>query len=338
MNRKPPTLSSALALAAILLAPATHGAPSEEAVRELLSAQYYEVEFFVFERPAVMEFNTVERLALDAPRRLPAGMRTLRLDPEALWTDPLAPWTRACLTFPTLSYRLLPDPDAPAAHGDTPAGGELPRGEGPAGEPSPGPAGARRAPDISPRLEPHPLLDFLAGVAAFERSLAATSQRWQPAEAFTLSREAGRVQARGVGRVLFHGRWLDAVPPRDAPQPVLIRGGEVLHLPGRVHELVGTVSVTLGRYLHFQTELYFHAPGLGLVPAAAVAGPDGEPTLRAPEIPAARYMRLSQSRRMRSGEVHYLDHPKLGVVVRIDPVPLPAELLDAFERLEESQE
>ena len=44
---------------------------------------------------------------------------------------------------------------------------------------------------------------------------------------------------------------------------------------------------------------------------------------------------------MRSAEIHYLDHPKLGVVVRIDPVPIPDALtaaFDALELLEEAEE
>jgi len=40
---------------------------------------------------------------------------------------------------------------------------------------------------------------------------------------------------------------------------------------------------------------------------------------------------------MRSDEIHYLDHPKFGIVVRIDPVTIPQSLLEAFENLEEEE-
>jgi hypothetical protein len=36
-------------------------------------------------------------------------------------------------------------------------------------------------------------------------------------------------------------------------------------------------------------------------------------------------MELREQRRMRSGELHYLDHPKFGVLARIDPVQAPDE-------------
>jgi len=47
---------------------------------------------------------------------------------------------------------------------------------------------------------------------------------------------------------------------------------------------------------------------------------------------------LSQSRRLRSNEIHYLDHPKFGIVVRIDPVAIPQELILLLEALEKADE
>ena len=65
-------------------------------------------------------------------------------------------------------------------------------------------------------------------------------------------------------------------------------------------------------------------------PAAA------EPT----NLPAVRagYMVLDESRRMRSEEVHYLDHPKLGIIVRVDPVAIPEALRLRLKALQERTE
>ena len=41
-----------------------------------------------------------------------------------------------------------------------------------------------------------------------------------------------------------------------------------------------------------------------------------------------------ESRRLRSGEVHYLDHPALGIIVRTNPVDVPEQLQDRIDRLE----
>ena len=42
-----------------------------------------------------------------------------------------------------------------------------------------------------------------------------------------------------------------------------------------------------------------------------------------PIYPFRHAVRLHQTRRMRSGEVHYIDHPMLGIIVKITPLPDP---------------
>jgi len=332
------SLTLSLAITACLPAVVQSASPGSAELETYLSERYFEVEFFVFERPAVLDFATEEILTLERPRALPRTMRTQRLTPETLWNRPLDTMTRACLTFPTLTYELLPatgsELPSEGAFVDDPG---IPDRESLAADLGP----ALPLPTIEPALEPDPQLDFLARMAEFERTLQADSQRWQAPERFRLQRAANRIERRGLGRILFHGRWLQAVPGRDAPDPILVTGGERLNPPLASHELVGTVGVTLGRYLHFRTDLFFHGPGLGLEPAGAAMDTAGESLLltAAPTTSAAGYMQLSESRRMRSEELHYLDHPKLGLVVRIDPITFPESLageLEALEALEES--
>jgi hypothetical protein len=286
---------------------------------DLFTGHYYEIEFFVFERPDVMDFNTVEVLAHRDPRALPLEMRWQERPGEPFWPLPLDLATRACLTFPILAYELEP--------ADGGGGGDERLGMEP-----------RPVPEIRPRLEPEPLLDLMAAVAAFERSLAENGRRWLGPETFRLAPDERRVQRAGLGRVLFHGKWLQNVPPRESPDPILIQAGERLSEPSGVYELEGTVGVTLGRFLHFRADLFFHAPGLGLAPVAVAL--DGNGVARVDPLPTLKpaYMALSESRRMRSDEVHYLDHPKLGLVVRIDPVEPPASLIEAFDALKEDGE
>lgn len=46
------------------------------------------------------------------------------------------------------------------------------------------------------------------------------------------------------------------------------------------------------------------------------------------------YARLEQSRRVRSGELHYIDHPELGVLVKVTPAAAPALLQEQFTLLQ----
>ena len=60
--------------------------------------------------------------------------------------------------------------------------------------------------------------------------------------------------------------------------------------------LFGTVTLKRRRYLHAEVDLWFER---------------GE---------TLEQFRMQQSRRMRSGELHYLDHPRLGVIIIARPV------------------
>ena len=49
-------------------------------------------------------------------------------------------------------------------------------------------------------------------------------------------------------------------------------------------------------------------------------------------IMAIRSARIQQSRRMRSNELHYVDHPMLGLVVKVIPVETEADLFPADDQ------
>ena len=86
---------------------------------------------------------------------------------------------------------------------------------------------------------------------------------------------------------------------------------EPLPPPLRV-PLDGTATVGLQRYLYLALDLVFQ-PG-DLPPLV-----DGTP------MPP---FRLTETRRMRSKELHYFDHPLFGALVLITPRPAPPELID----------
>ena len=67
----------------------------------------------------------------------------------------------------------------------------------------------------------------------------------------------------------------------------------------------GTVKVSVARYLHVDLDLVYSRPG------------NGEAEM--PDAVPARF-RLVSERRMRYGELHYIDHPLFGVLMRIRPL------------------
>jgi hypothetical protein len=95
----------------------------------------------------------------------------------------------------------------------------------------------------------------------------------------------------------------------------------------------GTLRVHRARYLHVQADLLYYRPlanapmasGDGVATAALPNSPDTAliEQLLAEDDATPRLFRLSETRRMRSRELHYLDHPLFGVLVEIWPIELP---------------
>lgn len=90
---------------------------------------------------------------------------------------------------------------------------------------------------------------------------------------------------------LAHIGWTQPGYPRDAAQFVPINA-----LVPASTGLLGQIALSRGRYLHLTLDLVY-----------------------APEGSSERYV-LRQTRRMRSNERHYIDHPKFGVIALVTPV------------------
>ena len=109
-------------------------------------------------------------------------------------------------------------------------------------------------------------------------------------------------------RPLLHAAWrLPGVPQGEArPAHVsarLVDGGA--DGGGERPTVQGTVEVSLARYLRVDLDLLYIRPAGG-----EVAAPEAVPTR----------FRLVSERRMRSRELHYVDHPLFGVLVWIEPL------------------
>jgi hypothetical protein len=100
-------------------------------------------------------------------------------------------------------------------------------------------------------------------------------------------------------------------------------------------KLEGTLRLYRSRYLHIEADLLYYRPDAAPLP---LSGPDAsgngiaDQSLTAadvagPEAGLARppvLFRMTTQRRMRSRELHYLDHPLFGVIVLATPYEPPA--------------
>jgi hypothetical protein len=118
-------------------------------------------------------------------------------------------------------------------------------------------------------------------------------------------------------RPLYHVAWRQqVVAPKKAKSLYLYlppESGE----PGPMNppKLEGSVKFGVKRYLHMETDLVLRLP---------IAPDEGDAYFMGP---SHRNYRLQEHRRMRSGKLHYLDHPVLGILVQaeryVPPKPEP---------------
>ncbi|WP_159931196.1 CsiV family protein [Oceanicoccus sp. KOV_DT_Chl] len=182
-------------------------------------------------------------------------------------------------------------------------------------------------------------------------------------EEMTFQTIAKRLAAQRNIRQLFHAAWRQPIRERDTAESILIRGGDQYD---NHFELEGSLSIGLERYLHISTDLWLSNfvsnagldktpwPVLPPIPITSKAvtsslTPSGDPFLNSAQnnlfsdqtfsfdnpfidtagnlFSVAETITLRQERRMRSQELHYIDHPLMGLLVRITPYekPLSAE-------------
>ena len=307
---------------------------------DLILGRWYATEVIIFERTEAAD-PEAEALVREHGRAWPAAVRAFA-EPEPWRIASLDPLTRACLEFPRLEV-APPAESAEAELADGEAVGPLPSVEAeptssvdeeveqasretpelrsfeadldamlPDGLAPLEPIETIPPPPIDPRLAPHPLLNLLSAAARQQEAQQRDSYRWLPAQTHALKTEARRLRNSEGLDIIWHGRWMQPVPSRSAGEPLMLA---VQSTPSR-GGVSGTLQVTLGRYLHFEAELWLEQP-----PQSEAAAP---------------YMQLKQARTMRSGELHYLDHPRMGILVRIDPLPPSPALEQALQAWEAS--
>ncbi|MBX2836408.1 MAG: peptidoglycan binding protein CsiV [Gammaproteobacteria bacterium] len=138
---------------------------------------------------------------------------------------------------------------------------------------------------------------------------------------FTLTDSAEKITQSGRYRLLRHFAWRQPGLDSRSSQSIRINVGTVSTVyipedvkgfgefipasanpePGRTRELRtttvnGRIKVHLGRFLHMKVQLVYT------------------------DETAGRSYRLSQSRKMRSRELHYIDNQKFGILTRILPI------------------
>lgn len=142
-----------------------------------------------------------------------------------------------------------------------------------------------------------------------------------------LTREAERIEKRRNHKLLAHFGWrqpgLEAasapriliLPYDKLPPPAAATPGADLPSLLRQYKVYGSAKFIKSRYLHLDVDVLLNMPAPANSPPA---GQDAPETTDAPTLINA--FRLKESRRMRSQEIHYFDHPRFGLIAMARPV------------------
>jgi hypothetical protein len=188
-----------------------------------------------------------------------------------------------------------------------------------------------------------------------------------------LESELRKLENSARYRVLFHESWRQQIKGNSDAQSIIILGGDQFE---NHRELEGSIRLSLSRYLHINTQLWFtefesnygqeseHWPALPEIPDSYLVAEetvldgieqatnvsDNGISFELSDQPEDLYagfqfdndfssdisdvekesaylvrkiITLRQQRRMRSGELHYIDHPRLGILLKIEPYSPP---------------
>nr|WP_110691265.1 CsiV family protein [Shewanella chilikensis] len=91
--------------------------------------------------------------------------------------------------------------------------------------------------------------------------------------------------------------------------------------PKAVWELDGLLNIYLSHYLYVETRFNLREAGY-----KSLATQEGEPELQTPFLYS---IPMEQNRRIRSGEIHYFDHPRMGMILQVRRMAQPGSQTQA---------
>lgn len=146
-----------------------------------------------------------------------------------------------------------------------------------------------------------------------------------PAEAFLLKNEQVRLSNAPSYQTLLHLAWFESLEQLEKSSTIQLYGGRLFDAQGNILDTVtdesatysneqnwemnGTITIDLARYFDLNFKLLFALPYQQVKQLDRVSTVDQR----------FSYFLLEESRRTKSNELNYIDHPLYGVLMRITP-------------------
>lgn len=162
-----------------------------------------------------------------------------------------------------------------------------------------------------------------------------------------LDHQAKQLKYNKKYQVIYHGGWQQQLSDGQAMTSYR------LSVETDGNELDGTINIIRKRFLHVTTDLWMHEIAIDTTEIDTTLTQDYiEPledinalaeeieTTSNPIVDTIEYARLYKKERMRSNELHYIDHPLMGMLIRITPfnelTPIEGSV-DDIETIEETE-
>ena len=172
-----------------------------------------------------------------------------------------------------------------------------------------------------------------------------SQQRWRaiPSSDFILNDVVSKLKHSRDYKVLKHIAWIQPVVDHKNAQSIKIQGGRNLgseyperlpaypqtsdsilaivgnqnidQPPPSLHEIEGTVKVVITRYIHVYADLVLH------IERFITQKLNEEVTIKN----HLEDYKIDLHRKMRSRELHYIDHPLMGIIVEATPIETTAD-------------
>jgi hypothetical protein len=162
---------------------------------------------------------------------------------------------------------------------------------------------------------------------------ATNNSQWQaiPREDYILNHVAKRLKRSSNYRILKHVAWRQPMVEKKDSQPISIQAGRdfTYQYPehayrqiefsdsstsasddSKVLELDGTINIVITRYLHLYTDLVYRVP-------RTISTDIGDSLNHGQSLVDHS---VQSHRRMRSRELHYIDHPLVGILIEATPI------------------
>ena len=143
----------------------------------------------------------------------------------------------------------------------------------------------------------------------------------EPLKANILYGEYKNIKHSSQYNVLFYSAWRQAGLDKANAFEIDINDLINKHKSKSANSISGNVKIVLARYLHFYADLNYQRPIVNNEVSTDTidANVDASAQTTETDLISKQSYPMQMHRRMRSKELHYIDHPLVGLLIQINP-------------------